>query len=255
MRENLDVFSLRGEVALITGGATGLGFATASAMIRAGARVVITGRREHALEEAVTQLGPNASWHVHDVTQVERAEHLVAEITGQHGTPTILVNNAGIHLKKDTAATSCEEFRAMIDTHVIGAFGITRAALVGMTRIGRGNVVFIASMASLIGMPKVIAYSAAKSAYLGMVRSLAAEVASAGIRVNAIAPGWIETPMLQSALDNDPERRAKILSRTPMNRFGDPRDIGWAAVYLCSSAAAFVNGITLPVDGGASIGF
>jgi gluconate 5-dehydrogenase len=110
-------------------------------------------------------------------------------------------------------------------------------------------------MSSLIGMPNIVAYSAAKSAYVGMVRSLASELGPHNIRVNAIAPGWIETPMLQAALSGDPERRSKILSRTPQQRFGMPEDIGWAAVYLNSPAACFVNGIVLPVDGGASIAF
>jgi gluconate 5-dehydrogenase len=110
-------------------------------------------------------------------------------------------------------------------------------------------------MTSFIGMPQVIAYAAAKSAYLGMVRTLAAEVSRDGVRVNAIAPGWIDTPMLHRALDNDPQRREKILSRTPMASFGTPDDIGWAAVYLCSPAARFITGAVLPVDGGASSGF
>jgi len=104
-------------------------------------------------------------------------------------------------------------------------------------------------------MPHAIAYSAAKSAYVGMVRSLAAELGPQNIRVNAVAPGWIETPMLHQALDGDAPRAAKILARTPMARYGDPADIGNAAVYLCSRAAGFVNGVVLPVDGGASIGF
>ena len=118
-----------------------------------------------------------------------------------------------------------------------------------------GNILFTASMASLFGIPQVIAYSAAKSAYLGMVRTLATEISSQGIRVNAIAPGWIETPMSQKALNGDKARAAKILSRTPMATLGAPSDVGWAAVYLCSPAAKFVTGVVLPVDGGVSIGF
>jgi len=106
-----------------------------------------------------------------------------------------------------------------------------------------------------MGMPLVIAYSAAKSAYLGITRSLAAEVSPHGVRVNAIAPGWIESPMLRKALAGDEARSNKILGRTPMGKFGEPADIGWAAVYLCSFAAKFVTGMILPVDGGASMGF
>jgi gluconate 5-dehydrogenase len=125
----------------------------------------------------------------------------------------------------------------------------------GMLQRRRGSIVFTASMASLFGIPLVVAYSAAKSAYLGMVRTLATELSPGGVRVNAIAPGWIDSPMLRQALSNDPPRQQKIISRTPMGRFGDADDIGWAAVYLSSPAAKFVTGAVLPVDGGASIGF
>jgi gluconate 5-dehydrogenase len=151
--------------------------------------------------------------------------------------------------------TTPEEFGQVLQTHVIGAHALTRAVLPGMIERRHGNVLFIASMASLFGIPEVVAYSAAKSAYLGMVRTLAAEVSSQNVRVNAIAPGWIESDMMRKALDGDPARRDKILGRTPMGRFGEAEDIGWAAVYLCSPAARFVTGVVLPVDGGVSIGF
>ncbi len=106
-----------------------------------------------------------------------------------------------------------------------------------------------------MGVPLIVAYSAAKSACTGMTRALASEVSPRGIRVNAIAPGWIESPMLHKALAGDEGRKEKILSRTPTGTFGTASDIGWAAVYLCSPAAKFVTGIVLPIDGGASIGF
>ena len=124
-----------------------------------------------------------------------------------------------------------------------------------MLERGHGSILFTASMASLMGIPLVVAYSAAKAAHLGMVRALAAEVSGRGVRVNAIAPGWIDSAMSRQALDNDPARKAKIIGRTPMGTLGDPEDVGWAAVYLCSPAAKFVTGTVLPVDGGASIGF
>jgi gluconate 5-dehydrogenase len=169
--------------------------------------------------------------------------------------PTVLVNNAGGHLKKAAVDTSVDEFRALLNTHIHGAFALTRAVLPPMIAGEHGCILFMASMASLFGIPQVIAYAAAKSAYLGMIRSLACEVGPKGVRVNGIAPGWIETPMLRQALDGDPARREKILARTPLGCFGSPADIGAAAVYLCSPAARFVNGVILPVDGGASIGF
>jgi gluconate 5-dehydrogenase len=110
-------------------------------------------------------------------------------------------------------------------------------------------------MASLFGIPQVVAYSAAKSALLGIVRTMATELSADGIRVNAIAPGWIESEMFWQSMHADQERQQKILSRTPMHQFGQAEDIGWAAVYLCSPAARFVTGVCLPVDGGVSIGF
>jgi gluconate 5-dehydrogenase len=115
----------------------------------------------------------------------------------------------------------------------------------------RGSVLFMASMTSFMGMPSVVSYSAAKSAYLGLVHSLSNEWAAHGIRVNGIAPGWIGSPMLEQALAKDPPRRDRILQRIPTHAFGKPEDIGSAAVYLSSPAASYVNGVILPVDGGA----
>jgi NAD(P)-dependent dehydrogenase (short-subunit alcohol dehydrogenase family) len=250
-----EVFSIKDQLAIVTGGGTGLGFAMTSCLIAAGARVVITGRRKEVLHSAVQQLGANAAAEEHDVTDLESSAKLLERIERRHGLPTILVNNAGTHVKKAIEEHSIAEFRSIMATHVEGAFAITRAAVPYMKRAGLGSVVFIASMSSLIGLPNIVAYSAAKAAYLGMVRSLATELGPANIRVNAIAPGWIETPMLNQALSGDAERKDKILSRTPQHRFGAPVDIGWAAVYLSSPAASFVNGVVLPVDGGASIGF
>jgi NAD(P)-dependent dehydrogenase (short-subunit alcohol dehydrogenase family) len=180
---------------------------------------------------------------------------LVRRIERRHGLPTILVNNAGTHLKKTLEETTLQAFRGVLATHVEGAFSLTRAAVPAMKRAGGGSVIFIASMSSFLGMPRVVAYSAAKAAYLGMVRSLASELGPERIRVNAIAPGWIETPMLSAALAGDSARRRKILSRTPQQRFGRPEEIGWCAVFLSSPAASFINGVIVPVDGGASIGF
>jgi gluconate 5-dehydrogenase len=165
------------------------------------------------------------------------------------------VNNAGVHLKKSALETSDAEFAAVLQTHLFGAFALSREVGRGMVRRKAGNILFTASMASLFGIPLVVAYSAAKSAYVGMVRTLAVELGAEGVRVNGIAPGWIESDMMNKALSGDPARKARILGRTPLNRFGQAEDIGWAAVYLCSPAAKFITGVMLPVDGGVSIGF
>jgi len=236
-------FSLDGQTALITGGGTGIGLAIAQSLHTAGARVVLVGRREAELRAATNEIGARASFYVHDVTDLAAAPALVERITNEIGPIDCLVNNAGIHLEK------------VLRTHVFGSHALVRAVAPGMVERKRGSILFIASMASLIGIPQVIAYTAAKSAFVGMVKGYATELSPLGIRVNAIAPGWIETEMSRKALNGDPARKSKVLGRTPLAKFGTPGDVGWAAVYLASPAASFVTGVTLPVDGGVSIGF
>ncbi len=248
-------FSLEGEVAVITGGGTGIGLAMARAMASAGARVVLVGRREAELAGACAELGERSSYIVHDVTRLDDAPALVRRVSGEVGPITCLVNNAGIHVKKPAVDTTPEDFELVMRTHVFGAHALTRAVVPGMIERKRGSILFTASMASLFGIPLVIAYTAAKSAYVGMVKAYSTEFSPHGVRVNAIAPGWIETEMSRKALAGDPARRDRILGRTPMGMLGQPADIGWAAVYLASPAAAFVTGVILPVDGGISIGF
>lgn len=245
------VFSLAGETALITGGGSGLGLGMAKCFVKAGAEVVIVGRREDVLKDAVHELGDAARYVVHDVTDLGSAGELVRKA----GEVSVLLNNAGTHLKKMAVDTSPEEFEMVMRTHVTASHALCAAVLPGMLERKHGSIIFTASMASFLSIPAVIAYTAAKSALAGMTRGLSAEVASEGVRVNAIAPGWIESPMLRKALDGDPDRSNKILSRTPMGSFGDPEDIGWAAVYLASPAAKFITGLVMPVDGGASTGF
>ncbi len=248
-------FSLKGEIALITGGGSGLGFGIASCLARSGARVVLVGRRADVLKQAAKKIGRQAAFEPHDVTRFDEAEELIGRISKRIGPVSILVNNAGVHLKKSVIDTTPEEFNAVLQTHLVAAFSLTRAVLPGMIRRKTGNVLFTASMASLFGIPLVSAYASAKSGYLGLMRTLATEVSPQGIRVNAIAPGWIDSAMMRKALAGDPERSRKILDRTPMNSFGTAEDIGWAAAYLCAPAARFVTGVVLPVDGGVSIGF
>lgn len=248
-------FSLKGEVALITGGGSGLGFGIAKSFVGAGAKVILVGRRTDVLQKAVKSLGKSAAFETHDITALESAGALTQRAAKHFGAISILVNNAGIHLKKAAVEITAMEFDAVYQTHVASAFALTKAVLPAMMKRNHGNILFTASMASLFGIPMVAAYSAAKSAHLGLVRSLATEVSPHGVRVNAIAPGWIKSDMMLKALDGDPERSRKILGRTPMNCFGTAEDVGLAATYLCSPAARFVTGAVLPVDGGASIGF
>jgi NAD(P)-dependent dehydrogenase (short-subunit alcohol dehydrogenase family) len=254
-QEFINPFKLDDEIALITGGGTGIGFGIAKAFVNFGAKVIIVGRREEPLQKAVKELGHMADYRVYDVTKYEKSESLIDSINQQHGQISILVNNAGMHLKKAAIDVTEEEFLQVLNVNVLGAFSLSRQVAKKMLESSKGNILFIASLASLIGIPSVTAYSAAKSAYLGMVRSLATEWSPQGIRVNAIAPGFIDTAMMRKATESDPKRVEKILGRTPMGRFGEIDDIGWVAVSLVSPAGKFITGVCLPVDGGASIGF
>lgn len=248
-------FSLEGELALVTGGATGIGFGIAKAMTEAGARVVLSGRREELLKKAVSELGASAAYVEGDVTDQAGAAEFADRLTRLHGPVSVLVNNAGNHHKQFFLDTAFEDFDKVLRTHVGGGFIMSKAFAPSMVKRKHGHILFIASMTTFMGMTQVIGYTAAKSAVAGMVRALTAELAADGVRVNAIAPGWINSEMMHKAVDGDPERKAKILGRTPMKRFGDPQDIGDAAVYLSSPAASFVTGVILPVDGGAVTGF
>jgi NAD(P)-dependent dehydrogenase (short-subunit alcohol dehydrogenase family) len=248
-------FSLHNKTALITGGGTGLGLGIAKAMVEAGAKVIITGRREAPLQEATALLGSNSHFYINDVTQTSGLVQLVNTIEEAHGPLDILVNNAGINMKKPALEVTDEDFNQIIQTNLNGVFALTREVGKKMVSRKQGCIIMITSMAAIYGIPHVPAYTASKSAVLGITRALATDLSPYGVRVNAIAPGFIETPMLTKAMQSDENRKNKVLGRTPMGTFGKPEDIGYAAVYLASDAARFVNGIQLPVDGGNSIGF
>ena len=256
MSHDSNPFKLDDQVAVITGGGTGIGLGVARCFVSQGAQVVITGRREEVLERAAEGLGESASYQVHDVTETDSAGALFDLAEQRHGPVTCLVNNAGNQLRKPAEDLTVDEFNSVWNVHVTGAFALSQqAARRMMAREGGGSIIFIASMASLFGIPYVAAYAAAKTAHLGMVRTLTAEWSARGVRVNAIAPGWIETEMSRSAFEEVPDRLVKVMGRTPMKALGKPDDIGWTAVFLASPAAKFITGSCIPVDGGAAIGF
>lgn len=232
-----------------------MGFGISKAFVEAGSKVVITGRREKVLADACKELNCNADYVVNDVTVLGSLPGLVKDIEDRLGPIDILVNNAGINQKKDTLDVTNEEFERIIETNLKGLFVLAREIGKKMIERNRGSIINITSMAAIYGIPKVTAYTASKTGVLGLTRALAADFSPHGIRVNAIAPGFIESPMLHRAFNADPERKRRVLERTPMGRFGTPEDIANAAVYLASDASRFVTGIQLPVDGGNSIGF
>ena len=250
-----NAFRLDGELALVTGGGTGLGLGICQALAEAGARIVMTGRREDILKDACKQLGDAASYLPHDVSELSTIPALIGQIEDRFGPLDILVNNAGNHLKKPAMETSDADLASILQTHLFGSFALSRECGRRMIARGRGSIIMIASMSALFGIPMVSAYSAAKSALLGLTRALTVEFSPHGVRVNAIAPGWFDTALNRQPFEGDPGRVHKIHSRTPLGRIGEPLDVGYAAVYLSSPAAKFVTGVCLPVDGGASIGF
>jgi NAD(P)-dependent dehydrogenase (short-subunit alcohol dehydrogenase family) len=248
-------FSLEGRLALITGGGTGIGLEIARCMVAAGATVVITGRREGVLQEAVSDLGASAHYLTNDVCDLASLDGLVDHIEATYGELDIVVNNAGINMKKPALEVTDEEFSRIIHTNLNSVFALTRACAKRMVARKRGVILMISSMAAYYGIDRVVAYAASKSAVEGMVKVLASEFSKDNVRVNAIAPGFIETEMSRTAMNSDPDRRDRAMRRTPMGKFGQPDDIGHAAVFLASDAARYITGASLPVDGGNSIGF
>jgi NAD(P)-dependent dehydrogenase (short-subunit alcohol dehydrogenase family) len=253
--EKKSFFDLTGKKAVVTGGGKGLGFAISEALIKAGAQVYITGRDEAALKKAAADLGSSCSYAVFDLSVIDAIPAFVEKLEKDFGAVDILVNNAGINLKKDFLELTDEDFDRIIKTNQYAVFSFTREVSKKMVPRGRGSIIMISSMASQYGIPKVVAYSASKSAVEGMTRAIAVELSPLGVRVNCIAPGFIATEMSAKALNNDKERMNKVLSRTPMAKLGQPSDIGNAVVYLSSDEAGYITGVVLPVDGGNSIGF
>ncbi|HKI46535.1 MAG TPA: SDR family oxidoreductase, partial [Balneolales bacterium] len=195
-----DLFSLEDRVALVTGGGTGLGLAIAKTFIDAGATVVITGRRKDVLREATEKLGQSSHYIVNDIRELKTLPALANQIETEIGPIDILVNNAGVNLKKIATEITDDEFSNIIQTNLNGLFSLTREVAKKMVARKRGSIIMITSMAAMYGLSQVAAYSASKSGVLGMTRVLASDLSPEGVRVNAIAPGFIESPMLLKAL-------------------------------------------------------
>jgi NAD(P)-dependent dehydrogenase (short-subunit alcohol dehydrogenase family) len=243
------------KVAIVTGGGSGIGLAIAEKFTAHGIHTVIVGRDEEKLTKAQSQLGELCYPMPCDVSDLSSVPSLIEKVITKFGRIDILVNNAGINMKKDFTEVTDEEFQRVITTNLCSVFAISREVVKCMLTKQSGVIINISSMAAQYGLPKVIAYSASKTAIDGMTRAMAVELSPKGIRVNAIAPGFIVTDMTAKALDADPERKQKVFGRTPMGYMGKPGDIGDAALFLASDAAKYITGVVLPVDGGNSIGF
>jgi 2-deoxy-D-gluconate 3-dehydrogenase len=251
MAINLNMFSLEGKTALVTGANTGLGQGICEAYAKAGANVIGVARRscEETANE-IAKIGGSFTEVIADLSDISVIPDIVEKANAAYGRVDILVNNAGIIKRCDAVDVTVEDWDAVININEKMVFFICQAFAKGWIADGKGGkIINIASMLSYQGGIRVPAYTASKSAIMGLTKELANEWASHNINVNAIAPGYMATNNTQN-LRNDENRSDEILSRIPAGRWGTPADIAGAAIFLSSSASDYVNGFTLAVDGG-----
>ncbi|MEM6393995.1 MAG: glucose 1-dehydrogenase [Planctomycetota bacterium] len=253
------LFDLTGRVALVTGGASGIGLAIAEALMLHGAKVVVGSRTQSKVDDAVATLlrldhahdddHPPAVGVSLDVASQDSVDAAVQACLDTFGGLHILVNSAGIMCKKPTFDLTADDMASLYDIHVIGALRAAQSAGHVFREQHDGCIVNVASISSYVSLTEVTAYACAKSAMMGLTHSLANEWAKHGIRTNGVAPGFIPTDINRKMIEGT-DRGRRILEHTPMARFGTSDEIAGAAVYLASDAGKFTNGITIPVDGG-----
>jgi 2-dehydro-3-deoxy-D-gluconate 5-dehydrogenase len=252
------MFDLTGRVALVTGGNGGIGLGMARGLACCGAAVMVAGRDAAKNEAAVAELAAlgaqeRAASVEADVTNPASVAAMVARAAERFGRLDILVNNAGINIRRRPEEYRLEDWRAVIDTNLTSAMLASQAAYPHLKAGGCGRVINIGSMLSIFGLPFHIAYGASKGGIVQLTRSTAVAWAPDGITVNALLPGWIDTALTRKARTDMPTLNANVLARTPMGRWGDPKDFEGIAAFLASDAAAFVTGVAIPVDGGFSV--
>ena len=241
------MFDLSGQTALVTGAAGGIGSAIARALHACGAEVMLAGRRQAALAELAQSLGGRSHVGLAELSEPAAPERLVKQAEDAMGRLDILVNNAGLTRDALLLRMKDEDWQAVINLDLTAVFRLTRAALRGMLRRRHGRVIGIASVVGVTGNPGQAHYAAAKAAMIGMSKSIAGEVATRGITVNCVAPGFIETAMTASL---SAEQRERAAAAIPAGRFGSAAEVAAAVVYLASAEAAYVTGQTLHVNGG-----
>ncbi|MEP0072449.1 MAG: 3-oxoacyl-ACP reductase FabG [Marinomonas sp.] len=239
--------SLEGKIALVTGATRGIGKAIATALIEQGATVIGTATSESGAQSISEYLGDKGKGWVLDVSSSESVDTVVKEITAEFGAPTILVNNAGITRDNLMMRMKEDEWEQVVNTNLTSVFRVTKACLRGMTKARFGRVISISSVVGSMGNGGQTNYSAAKAGLEGFSRSLAAEIASRGITVNCVAPGFIETDMTKVLPE---EHKAKLVEKVPSSRLGQPEEIAAAVAFLASQGAAYITGETLHVNGG-----
>jgi 3-oxoacyl-[acyl-carrier protein] reductase len=241
------MFDLTGKAALVTGASGGIGAAIARRLHAAGAAVVLSGTREGPLLALAAELGGRAHVVPCDLSDPAAADALIGRAAEAAGSLDILVNNAGITRDGLAMRMSDGDWQAVIDVNLGATFRLCRGALRGMMKARWGRIVTITSVVGAIGNPGQANYAAAKAGLVGMSKSLAAEVASRGITVNCVAPGFIDTAMTGALAD---AQRAQLLGRIPMGRMGEAAEVAGAVHYLASAEAGYVTGATLHVNGG-----
>ncbi len=243
---------LSGRVAVVLGGTSGLGRTLALGLAKAGADVVVTGRRENLIDEVASEieaLGRRTLRRTCDVMDSAQITAFRDEVVKQLGSVDILLNAAGKTIRKPTAAMTIDEWHSVMDTNLTSMVVACQAFHEPLAKSGRGRIINIASLSSFVSLNEVTAYAASKAGVLSLTKSLAIEWAKHGINVNAIAPGVFLTD-LNSALLNGTDRGREFLLRTPMKRFGKAEELVGAAVLLASDAASFITGQAIAVDGG-----
>ena len=238
---------LSGKVAMVTGSTRGIGRAIAAALVRTGAKVAVIGRDQAKSEQAAAELGGGARGFACDVTKQDSVEAAVAAIEKDLGGIDILVNNAGVTKDNVFLRLADADFDIVLEANLKGAFRTIRAASRGMMKKRWGRIINVSSVVGLIGNKGQANYAASKAGLIGLTKSIARELASRGITVNAIAPGFIETDMTNALT---PEQREALAKQIPLERLGKPEDVAAAVLFLASDGAAYITGQVLVVDGG-----
>jgi 2-deoxy-D-gluconate 3-dehydrogenase len=248
-------FDLKGRVALVTGGNGGIGLGMARGLAEAGCAIAVAGRNQAKSEAAATELaklGVKTAVVTADVTDEGQCRRMVEETVSRLGRLDILINNAGINIRKPAQELAVAEWRQVIDINLTSAFVASQAAYPHMKQAGQGKIINIGSMLSIFGAGFAPAYGASKGGIVQLTKALASGWAKDNIQVNAVLPGWIDTELTQGARSQIKGLNAMVMMRTPAGRWGKPEDMAGIAVFLASRASDFVTGTAIPVDGGYS---